>query len=218
MSEFIVYGVPGSPYVRSALLGLHEKGAAYQFRVLGKDLGAPRSEDHLKVHPFGRVPILDHGDFRLYETQAILRYLDSVLTDGPALQPRDAQVAARMNQIAGIVDWYVFPYLSVGITAERFLSQRFWNRGPDESNIRQALPKAQICVRELERLKGSAEFLAGDALSIADLMAAPQLAFFRATPEGAQLLQGTSLDDWLQRMCARPSMRATESDLLKHAA
>ena len=53
---------------------------------------------------------------------------------------------------------------------------------------------------------------------IADLMAAPQLAFFRATPEGTSLLQGTALDEWLQRMCARPSMRATEPDLLKRVA
>ncbi len=217
MSDFVVYGVPGSPYVRSALLGLHEKGAACRLAVLGKDLGAPRTEDHLRLHPFARIPILEHGDFRLYETQAILRYLDAILPQ-PSLQPREPRAAARMNQIAGIVDWYVFPYISVGITAERFLSQRFWNRGPDESNIAQALPKAWICVRELERLKSSAEFLTGDTLSIADLLLAPQLALFRATPEGAKLLNGTSLDEWLTRMCARPSMQATQPDLLKQVA
>jgi glutathione S-transferase len=72
MNDFVVYGVPGSPYLRSALLGLHEKGAAYRLAVLGTDLGRARSEEHLKLHPFGRIPILTHGDFRLYETQAIL--------------------------------------------------------------------------------------------------------------------------------------------------
>jgi len=217
MNDFVVYGIPGSPYLRTALLGLHEKGAPWRLAVLGKDLGPARSEDHMRLHPFGRIPILEHGEFRLYETQAILRYLDSVLPD-PSLQPQDPRAAARMNQIMGIVDWYVFPYISVGITAERFLSQRFWNRGPDEANIARALPQAWICVRELERLKGSAEFLTGDTLSLADLMLAPQLQFFRGTPEADKLMQGTSLDAWLQRMCARPSMQATELERLRQAA
>src|ERR1700730_14959945 len=155
MTDITVYGVPGSPYLRSALLGLHEKGAAYHLAALQQGIGAARSEDHLRRHPFGRVPVLEHGDFRLYETQAILRYLDAVLP-GPALQPQEPRAAARMNQIAGIVDWYVLPYIAVGITAERFMSQRFWNRAPDEANIARALPRARICIQELERLKGSA--------------------------------------------------------------
>src|SRR5258707_3332078 len=190
MNDIVVYGIPGSPYLRSALLGLHEKGAGYRLAVVGREI-ATYGEEHLQRHPFGRVPILEHGDFRLYETQAIVRYLDAVLP-GPALQPQEPCAAARMNQIAGIVDWYVFPAISVGITAERFLSQRFWNRGPDEANIAQAVPRAQVCLRELERLLGSGEFLAGDSLSIADLMLAPQLLFFRATPEAEQLILGPS--------------------------
>jgi len=217
MTDLTVYGVPGSPFVRSVQMTLHEKGAAYRFAVLGKDAGPLRGEEHMTLHPFGRIPILDHSGFRLYETQAILRYIDAIFPQ-TALQPKDPRVAARMNQIMGINDWYVFPYIAVGITAERLLSQRFWNRGPDESNIAQALPKAWVCVRELERLKGSAEFLAGDCLSLADLMIAPQLAFFRATPEGTNLLKQSTLDEWLQRMTARPSMQATLPDLLKQAA
>jgi len=217
MSDIVVYGVPGSPYLRSALLGLHEKETPYRLAVLGRDVGAAHSEDHLRLHPFGRIPILDHGDFRLYETQAILRYLDAALA-GPALQPKDLRAAARMNQIAGIVDWYVFPYITVGITAERFLSQLFWKRGPDEANIAQALPRARNCVRQLDSLLGSGEFLAGDSLSIADLMLAPHLLFFRGTPEAEELLRGTSLDAWLKRMQARPSMQATEVERLKQAA
>jgi len=217
MSDIVVYGVPGSPYLRSALLGLHEKGASYRLAVLGQGIGAVRSEDHLQRHPFGRIPVLEQGDFRLYETQAILRYLDAVLP-GPALQPQDPRAAARMNQIAGIVDWYVFPYISVGISAERLMSQRFWNRAPDEANIAQAVPRAWICVRELDRLLGSSEFLTGDSLSIADLMVAPQLLFFRGTPEAERLMQGTSLDAWLKRMQARPSMQATEVERLRQVA
>jgi glutathione S-transferase len=217
MTDFVVYGIPGSPYMRSALMGLEEKSTAYRLAVLGRDIGAARSEEHLQRHPFGRIPILEHGEFRLYETQAILRYLDATLP-GTALQPKDARAIARMSQIAGIVDWYVFPYISVGITAERFMAQRIWNRLPSEANIAQALPKARLCLQEIERLQGSAEFLAGDSLSLADLLVAPQLQFFRGTPEAQELMQGTPLDDWLKRMHARPSMQATELERLQQAA
>jgi glutathione S-transferase len=217
MSEFVVYGAPGSPYVRSVLLALHEKRAPYRLASLGPGSIGVRSPEHLALHPFGRMPILEHGDFQLYETQAILRYLDTVLP-GPALTPREPRLAARMNQVAGIVDWYVFPNISVGISAERLMSQRFWGRGPDEANIAKSLPPARICVAELVRLLGSSPFLAGPELSIADLMAAPHLLFVRGTPEGEALLAGTPLERWLTSMRSRDSVRDTEVQRLLAAA
>jgi glutathione S-transferase len=215
MSDIVIHGVPGSPYLRSALLGLEEKGIPYRLAVT--PLATRTSPEHLKLHPFGRIPVMEHGDFCLYETQAILRYVDT-LGSGPSLQPREARAAARMNQIVGIVDWYVFPSISVGVTAERFMSQLFWNRPTDESNIAKAMPGARVCVKELERLKGSSNFLSGDTVSIADLMLVPHMEYFRATPEGAELMKGTSLDGWLTRMSLRASMQATQVDRLKQIA
>ena len=215
MSDIVVYGAPGSPYLRSVLLGLEEKGLPYRLAILQP--GANRSEDYLQRHPFGRIPAFEHGDFGLYETQAILRYVDT-LGSGPSLQPRDPRAAARMNQIVGIVDWYVFPTITVGVCAERLMSQFFWGRPANEDTIAKATPAARVCIGELERLKGAADYLAGDSLSIADLMLAPHLEFFRATPEGAGLLQGTSLEAWLTRMNARPSLQATQTERLRKVA
>jgi glutathione S-transferase len=217
MSEdIVIHGVPGSPYLRSALLGLEEKGLPYRLNVIG--LEARRGSEYLKLQPFGRIPALEHGDFRLYETQAMLRYIDTLgPATAPALQPRDPRAAARMNQIIGIVDWYVFP-ISVGITAERLMSQMLWNRPPDETNIAKALPNARVCINELARLKGNAPFMTGDSVSIADLMLAPHLELFRATPEGAAILSGTTLEGWLTRMSLRASMLATQAERLRKSA
>src|SRR3979409_886226 len=95
MSEFIVYSIPGSPFGRAALTMLEEKGASYRFSPVAP--GTMRSPEHLARHPFGRVPVLQHGGFMLYETQAILRYLDRVLPT-PALTPAATKHAARMDQ------------------------------------------------------------------------------------------------------------------------
>jgi|SRR6185312_14857611 len=215
MSGIVVHGIPGSPYVRSALLGFEEKGVPYRLAVM--PMGAARTPEYLKRQPFGRIPSMEHGDFSLYETQAILRYADSLSPRNP-LQPQEAKAAARMNQIAGIVDWYVFPQITVKITAERLMSQMFWGRGPDEEGVAKAIPAATVCVQELERLIGSAPFLAGDCISIADLMLAPHIAMFRMTAEGQGLLRGTHLNEWMDRMAARPSLQATERERLMQAA
>jgi len=214
MSEIVIHGTPGSPYLRSALLGLEEKGTPYRLNVVG--MGEHKQAAHLARHPFGRIPVLDHGDFRLYETQAILRYLDAVFPD-PPLRPTDAQRLARMDQIVGIVDWYLFPQVSATIGWQR-IAVPMRGGTPDEAIIAAALPDARICIGELARLRGAGPYMAGDALSIADLMLVPHIAYFARTPEGQQLLPGTGLDDWLARMESRPSLRATSPEALRQAA
>ncbi|WP_371260902.1 glutathione S-transferase N-terminal domain-containing protein [Bradyrhizobium sp. Cp5.3] len=58
---------------------------------LPRQAGTSRQPEHLTRYPFGRMPVLDHGDFRLYETQAILRYLDRALPQ-PAFDAGRSQV------------------------------------------------------------------------------------------------------------------------------
>lgn len=207
MSEFIIYGIPGSPFLRSVQMGLEEKRAPYRLQAMNP--GEHKSEAHLARHPFGRIPAFEHGDFRLYETQAILRYLDDVIPE-PALEPADPRAAARMNQIIGINDWYFFPKAAAVIVFQRIIGPALMGITTDEAAVAAAVPLGQVCITELDRLLGAQPFLAGDQLSIADLMLAPQLDFFAATPEGKALLEGTRLKDWLARMTARPSMIATQ--------
>lgn len=207
MTEFVVYGIPGSPFLRSVQLALHEKNAQYKLRAIAP--GDNKSPEHLERHPFGRSPAFEHGSFRLYETQAILRYLDDVIPD-PPLVPSDPRLAARMSQIIGINDWYFFPMVARIIVFNRIVGPKLLGLAVDEAAIAAAMPHARVCLGELERLLGEQRFLAGDELTLADLHLAPQIDFFAATPEGASLLPGTRLNAWLARMNARPSMVATQ--------
>lgn len=206
MSEFVIFGFDGSPFVRSVRMALEEKGQPYRLQFMKP--GDQRGEDYVRRQPFGRVPAIEHGDFGLYETQAILRYVDAVFPS-PALQPRDPRATARMDQIIGINDWYLFPQATAVIAFQRIVGPALMGLTPDEEVIAAAAPKATTCIVELDRLLGDAPFLAGDELSLADLMVAPQLDYLAATPEGRAPLKGTGLEGWLQRMRARPSMQAT---------
>jgi glutathione S-transferase len=207
MKEIIVHSVPGSPFGRAVLATLEEKALPYRFSVLGpQDMRSPR---HFSLHPFGRVPILQHGEFVVYETQAILRYLDR-LTATPALTPADPQGAARMDQLMNINDWYLFQNAGAVIGFQRVVGPVLLGLPTDEAAIAAALPKAQQAVEEIARLLGTRQFLAADAPTLADLAIAPQLDFLASTPEWPALIRShDELARWLDRMNARASMQAT---------
>ena len=210
MSEFIVHSIPGSPFGRAVLVALEEKGAPYRLVPVGP--GSLRTPQHLSRHPFGRVPVLQHGDFRLYETQAILRYLDRVLPS-PALTPADPRAAARMDQLMNINDWYLFHGVANVIAFQRIVGPRLLGLEADENAIAAAVPRARVVLDELAALLGEQPYFAGATLTLADVLLAPQVDFLQQTPEWQPLTAAhANLRQWLTRMQARASMRATTWD------
>jgi glutathione S-transferase len=207
MSEFIVHSVPGSPYGRAVLATLQEKGATFRFALVPR--GTARNEPHISRHPFGRVPVLEHDGFMLYETQAILRYIDRVLSD-PTLTPADPKAAGRMDQVMNICDWYLFQGVNNVIGFQRIVAPRLMGTVPDEAAIASAMPKAHIVFNELSHLLGSKAYFADDNISLADMLVAPHLDFLAETPEWQPLTTATpNLVDWLHRMNDRMSFKAT---------
>jgi glutathione S-transferase len=210
MFAFIVHSVPGSPFGRAVLATLEEKGASYQVRALG--LGAARSPEHLARHPFGRVPVIDHDGFMLYETQAILRYLDRVLP-APPLTPAGPKAAARMDQAINVNDWYLFAGCANGIGFQRVVKPRLMGLPPDEAAITAAMPKSHVVFEALARMLGDQAYFAGEAVSLADLMLAAQIEFFVGTPQWDVLAAPReNLCAWLKRLQDRPSFAATTWD------
>src|SRR5438105_3667682 len=176
----IVYGPAGSTYVWSARLALAEKGVAHE--LVDVPFGAHREEPHLSRHPFAKCPAFEHDGFALYETQAIMRYIDERFASAP-LQPTDLHEFSRMNQIMGIVDAYAWPSIAAGILFNRMLAPRF-GLPVDENAVAAAVPRARLCLSEFARLAGDQPFLAGERISLADLMVLPLLYYFEKLPEG----------------------------------
>jgi len=207
MSEFTVHTVPGSPFARSVLAMLEEKKAPYRLVPLAP--GSTKAPEYLALHPFGRIPVFEHDGFRLYETQAILRYLDRVLPE-PLLTPSDVKRAARMDQVMNINDWYLFQGVGSVIIFHRVIAPQLLGLAPDEEAIKAAMPKAHTVFDELANLLGDRPYFAGDGLSLADILVAPAVDFFTVTPEWAVLAAPhANLVAWMKRMQDRPSMKAT---------
>jgi len=117
MADPIVYGFPRSTFVNIIRLLLTHKGVPYRFHDLEAVMGKP---EHLALHPFDRVPILEHGELIVYETSAIAAYVDEAC-EGPRLTPGDARARARMNQWISAVNSYYYPYMIYHVTHERIV-------------------------------------------------------------------------------------------------
>jgi glutathione S-transferase len=115
-----------------------------------------------------------------------------------------------MNQIISILDSYAYRTLVWDIYVER-VSRPASGAASNEQRIASALPKAEVCLSALSELMGEAPWLAGPAISLADLHAAPMMTLFRLAPEGARLLDRQDrLRDWWERVSTRPSFVRTK--------
>jgi glutathione S-transferase len=216
MADVIVHTVPGSPFARAVFATLEEKGVLWRLAPLQP--AQLRQPPHLTRNPFGRMPAFEHGDFQLYETQAIVRYIDRVWPQ-PALTPADARAAARMDQAMNISDWYLFQGCGNVIGFQRVVGPRVMGLKPDEAVIAAAMPHAHRVFGELSRLLADKPYFAGEHVSLAEMMLVPQLDLLAQSPEWTLLTEGrANLEAWFQRVQARPSLQATTWECIAAAA
>ena len=200
MSYPIVYGFPRSTFVNIVRLILTHKDVAYSFHDLEPVMG---KAEHLALHPFDRVPILRHDDFTVYETSAIVSYIDEAFA-GPRLTPQDVRARARMNQWISAVNSYYYPYMIYHVSHER-----------NDKVVAHALPKVEAGLSVLEReLSDGREYLLGSELSIADFYLLPSTFAFSLSEEGRTLYQKfPAFSRWRERMENLPTTKKLRASL-----
>jgi glutathione S-transferase len=207
MSQPIVYGDAISTYVRSVRLALEEKGVAHTLMSVDLVKGQHKGEEHLRRHPWGKMPAFEHDGNSFYEAGAIMRYIDEVFP-GPALMPSKPADRARVNQVMSINDSYGYPASVTNIFIPRVLVPALGGQ-TDEAQVEAAKPQAVLFLREIARLLGAANFFGGASVSLADLHLLPVLTYLRATPEGQAMLAAVpTITDWMDRMNDRSSVKA----------
>jgi glutathione S-transferase len=198
MATLIFHSMAGSAYLWTAMMAADEKGVDYRLEDLA--LG---SEAHLRLHPFGKMPVMQHGEVILYETQAITHYIDRAF-DGPPLQPADALGQAHVLRWISQVNAYVFPIMN------RFMKERLvrpaWGFEVDQAFLQTAREPLRLQMRLIGEAAAEGGYLVGDQFTLADAFLLPHLLFFGRTPEGSALLKTTpAAAAWLARMTSRSS-------------
>lgn len=210
MARVIVYGFQRSTYVNIVRLVLTHKNVPFEFHDLEREMGSP---SHLALHPFNRVPIFEHDGFRVYETSAIVTYIDEVFPE-PALSPEDVRDRARMNQWISAVNSYYYYWIIFHLTHERLVFPEL-GIASDERVVSKAVPHIAEALDVLEReLAHGREFLILDTPTLADFFLLPSLARLGDTKEGKSLLEGKArIAGWLSRMAALPSVKRFRASL-----
>jgi glutathione S-transferase len=207
MADLILHGFPASTYMRTARLACEEKGVPYTIAEID-----PGSDSHRAVHPFFKMPAMTHGDVRLFETFAIGRYVDEAFA-GPALQPSDTAARAVMTQWATALIDYVYPSVVRGLILPRLV---YPQRGTpvDEDAVKENIPTIEAHLTVVDEALGQSQFLAGNAVSLADFFFTPPLAYMPMTPEGPGILEKFgNITRWQATMSSRESFGATQPQL-----
>ncbi len=210
MAEMVIYGAPASNYVRSARLACEEKGVSSDLDVEGHNRWeAMRTPDHLALHPFARMPAARHGERVIYETQAIMRSVDETF-DGPSLQPEDAYGRALMEQWLSATNDYINDAFRRGIVIN-YVFPKGAGGEPDMAAIKAAADKAGEHARIIDAALAEHGYLAGENVSLADLLLLPILIGAWRFPEGRAAMEPcANIGRWYEAMASRDSVRATD--------
>lgn len=196
-----LYGHPASTCTRKVLCLLAEKGAAFDFVTVDILKGEQKSPEHLARQPFGVVPALDDDGFALYESRAMLRYLDAKLP-GPSLTPADPHARALMEQWISVEQSYFSPQAMKAVLEIWYASMA--GRDPSGEVIAAGLAGTVKPLDVLERALVGRDYLAG-SFSLADICYAPYLQYLHDMNIAKNVADRPNVAAWWQRMSARPA-------------
>lgn len=202
-----LHGWRYSVYTRIARIALRAKRVAHE--TVEVDPFAQLPEAYLKLHPFGRVPLLIHGAFRLFETGAITRYVDRAF-EGPSLQPGAAAALARMDQVISVVDSYAYWPMVRQVSSHGFF-RPFFGEESSRHELGKGLEASPKILSFLDDVAAEGLVLTGRDLTLADCHLAPMMDYFVRAEEGkAALASHPALQGWWDRTSALEILKVTD--------
>jgi glutathione S-transferase len=192
-----------SPFVRKPLLALEELGLGAQVTERPIDFAVPAAMDDYAatVNPNRRFPALRDGNLLLWESNAILRY---IATKGdPRWLGEGAAGSARVDQ------WlcWELAHLGPALLGLQNLRLGFLPKPPRSEDA--LVADAACLLGILDHVLANHTYVAGDAITVADLAIAADFTFCNE----ARLLVGDdhrNLARWFATICERPAWQATD--------
>ena len=200
----------GSPYAWRVWLALEHKQVPYDLKMMSFSGGDLHTPAYQVLNPRQKVPVIVDEGFALYESAAIVEYLEERFPDsGRHLFPGDLHQRAVVRRLIGEFDHYLSEALDKLLDCVLFTAPDKW----DATAIGLA---REGFAKELATIEGqvpASGFLAGD-VGAADFALYPQLALSRRMERrkpdiGIVALLGPKTQAWMQRIEALPYFQAT---------
>jgi glutathione S-transferase len=198
----------GGPNPHTVRMFMAEKGLDVPRIEVDLRGGENRREPYLSINPAGQTPALELDDGTvLTEITAICEYVDELKRDTPSLIGDTPEERARTRMWARRIDLNILEPATNGFRFSQGLKM-FQNR---VRCIPQAADELKATARDklvwLDGLMGAKHFIAGDRLTMADILLFAFLDFMNKV--GQPLDPGLkNLGAWFARMKARPSAAA----------
>jgi glutathione S-transferase len=195
-----IYGNRMSTCTRRVLTTLEEKNAKYDLVSLDFAKGEHKAPANLARQPFGQMPSLDDGGFVLFESRAMIRYIDETVP-GPSLTPKDPKSRARMEQWIS-VEMENFNPGAVGIVMQEMFVPMMGGT-TDTAKAEEAKTKLAACLTILDKHLADAPYFVGDHFTLADICYMPYTAYALNTSAKDILLSHTHFAAWWKHVSAR---------------
>jgi glutathione S-transferase len=223
---------PGSAHSAAVRILLAEKGLEPELHRIDLVHFEQHTPAYLGVNCHGTVPLLEHAEHKLFESFAILEYLDETYPDPPlvGVGPRQGYIARKWGKY---VETHIAPHLAIARWAalggrvpasaraglDRLLPERaaLWRRAIEGFGTDQLEASTRALIAAGERLAADlqgGDWLAGDRFTVGDIAVFPHVAQFGTLG----LPVPGAVDAWLERVADRPSVRAISEDLFPVAA
>ena len=198
-----VYYHPLSTYSRRVLIALAEKQIPHELVVVDMAQRRHREQPYLSLNPYGRVPTLEEDGFVLFESTAILNYLEA--TRGtPPLVPADARGRALVDMHMKLCDLQLTRYAGTIIFPKRFLPKERWN----VAAIAEAKTEIERHLAILDQHLAAKTYLVAEQFSLADVCYTPFLEFLPLM----EITPPTAVAAWSERLLSRPSAVTTRPE------
>jgi len=202
MPALEIIGAPQSNYVWAVRMVCEEKGVPYEYKP-----ERPHTPDVDAIHPFGKIPVMRHGDVTLCESKAIASYIDCVF-DGPKVIPEDPRLGAQVEQWVSLGN-VEFDKLMIRQYVVGYVFPKEPGK-PDMAAIGEVAEKMKKQVAVLDRAVAGTGHLVGDSLTLADINILPMLFYVNRFEEGKAMLGAAkNLSAYMERHFARDSFKKT---------
>jgi glutathione S-transferase len=194
-----IFGHPMSTCTRKVLMTLAETNQAHEFVLVDFAKGEHKAPPHLARQPFGQVPALQDGDFELYESRAMCRYLNDKV-NGP-LVPRDLRDRARMEQ------WISVETSNFTGPTMKFVFHHIFKREQTPETLTTAGTQLDAALGIIDKQLAATPFIAGGSFTLADICFMPYIEYAMNTPAKDHFTRHAHVASWWNKISERPTWR-----------
>jgi glutathione S-transferase len=195
----MIHGNPMSTCTRKVLMTLAETNTPHELKVVDFTKGEHKGEAHVRRQPFGRIPAMEDDGFEMFESRAICRYVARKASS--PLIPTDLRAYAKMEQ------WISIEASEFTPNAMKLIYEHVFKRPQEPATLEAAGKALETTCAVMDRQLAHGPFLAGGALSLADIFFMPYVEYAMQTPAKEIFAKHPHFVAWWSKIAERPTWK-----------